>query len=169
LSWQAGQELLEAALSWSGFLSSSSSLDSADLAFRLSSETLAGAIDVKYLQSGQEGALEANLEFKPAVQGFAIPRAGLSFAGMSVNGSGCLLTQDEPSLHMMMSSSSVDLDKLSSLMPGEAGNLTEAGEVDFPLALNVRLSVQEILAAGATVRDAEISVGQQPDCSLLPD
>jgi hypothetical protein len=169
MSWQPGQEFLQADLSWSGLSPQSAGTDSARLSFNLSSETLAGSIELEYLQAGQDEVLEAALEFRPAEQGIAIPLAGISFAGMNVSGSGCLLTREEPSLHLKMSSRRIDVERLESLLPGDTGAGTGFGGDDFPIDLNLTLSVQEILAAGATVREAELSIGGRPDCSLLQD
>jgi len=57
-------------------------------------------------------------------------------------------------------------------MPAVAGDgaatATGAG-TDLPMDINFKLNVEELLAAGAIIKSAEISSGQAADCSLPQD
>ena len=94
----------------------------------------------------------------------SFPEIFATFADQQLIGTGCLLLEDNISLHLLLNSDFIDLEKLQSLNPGDSGIASDSGN-DFPVELNIKLIVQEIHAAGVIVRDAEIILGRQPDCT----
>jgi len=159
LSWQVDQELLDAQLSWQD-----SGVGSASIAASLSTATSAGTMELRYIPQGLDEAVEAVLEFERGKTSINFPEFIVSFDQQKVTGSGCLKTEEETSLHLMMASDFIDADRLGSLLPGGAGTGSGTGSA-FPLDLNVRLAVLEVHAAGAIALNTEISIGRQPDCN----
>jgi hypothetical protein len=159
LSWQVDQELLDAQFSWQ-----EAGVGSASFGASLSTATSAGTMELRYILQGLDEAVEAVLEFERGKTGINFPEFIVSFDQQKVTGSGCLKTEEETSLHLMMASDFIDADRLGSLLPGGAGTGPGTGSA-FPLDLNVRLAVLEVHAAGAIALNTEISIGRQPDCN----
>ena len=160
LSWQVDQEMLHSQLSWQR-----ADVGSASFSAQLSTATSAGMVELMYVPTGLDEAVEAVLEFQLGEMGVNFPQLLVSFDQQKAAGNGCLMTGEKPSLHLVMASDFIDADRLASLMPGDSGPGSGTG-TSFPVDLNVRLAVQEVHTAGAVAEKAEISIGQQPDCSL---
>jgi hypothetical protein len=163
LSWHAARQIVQGQFSWQ-----ESGLGSAALVSHLSTSTTEGRVEFSYTGEGQSQTLSALLDFEQHETGLFFPQIVASFGTQQASGNGCFLTGENGSLHLSMASDFIDLEVLESLYPGEAGFGSGAGE-DLPVELNVKLIVQEIHAAGAVVRDAEISLGQEPDCDRPPE
>jgi len=125
-------------------------------------------LEFSYTGEGQSDALDAELSFERRERGLNFPEISASFGDQQTIGNGCFLAEESSSLHLLMASDYIDVEKLDSLMPGDSSMASGSGD-DLPVELNVKLIVQEIHAAGAIARNVEISLGRQPDCGLLMD
>lgn len=163
VSWQADQAALDARISWSD-----EKTGSADLSSRLSTADVTGMVQLKFIPTAQDQALELALAFQPMEQGYTLDEIQLTFGKQAVTGEGCLLTGDDPALHLTVSSEFIDLESLDSLLPAGSGAPSEAS-ADMPIDLNVILNVQELHAAGAIIRDAEFSLGHPIPCEIPKD
>ena len=163
MSWHLAGDSLEGQFSWQ-----EPGLGSANLSSRLSTASNEGQVEFTYTGEGQSQDLEAVLNFERRAEGLYFPEIFATFADQQLIGTGCLLLEDNSSLHLLLNSDFIDLEKLQSLNPGDSGIASDSGN-DFPVELNIKLIVQEIHAAGVIVRDAEIILGRQPDCDLPPD
>jgi hypothetical protein len=163
LSWQMAGQLLDGQLSWQ-----EPGLGSARLTSRLSIASNEGHLEFSFTGEGQSHTLDASLNFERREKGLYFPEISASFGAQQTTGNGCYLAQETSSLHLLMASDYIDVEKLDSLIPGDSGMASGLGD-DLPVELNVKLAVQEIHAAGAIARNVEISLGRQPDCSLLLD
>jgi hypothetical protein len=105
VSWQADQAALDARISWSD-----ENTGSADLRSRLSTADVTGMVQLKFIPTAQDQALELALAFEPMEQGYIMDEIQLTFGQQAVTGEGCLLTGDDPALHLVLSSEFIDLD-----------------------------------------------------------
>ena len=163
MSWHVAGESLDGQLSWQ-----EPGLGSAILSSRLSTASNDGRVEVRYSGEGQSQELEAVLNFERRAEGLYFPEIFASFADQQLIGTGCFLLGEKGSLHLLLTSDFIDLEKLNSLNPGDSGIASDSGN-ELPVELNVKLIVQEIHAAGAIIRDAEIILGRQADCDLPLD
>jgi hypothetical protein len=160
VSWQADQAALDARISWSD-----ENTGSADLRSRLSTADVTGMVQHKFIPTAQDQALELALAFEPMEQGYIMDEIQLTFGQQAVTGEGCLLTVDDPALHLVLSSEFIDLESLDSLLPDGSEAPSEAPD-DMPIDLNATLNVQELRAAGAIIRNAEFSLGHPIPCEI---
>ena len=113
--------------------------------------------------------LRLALRFDIRKSGVSLPEISLALAGQSATGWACLLTGPSPTAHIAARSERLDLDSV--LPAGGNGSAPEAFAADLdwnpPLALNARLQVAELHAAGAVAHGAVLSTGAEPDCSAL--
>lgn len=163
LSWQIGEQLLDGQFSWQ-----KPGLGSARLTGHFSAASNGGRVAARYSGEEQDQVLEASLDFERREQGIYFPELLVLLGDQQLGGSGCLQTEDKQSLHLLMSSDFIDLGKLESMIPNDSVKGMDGGN-NFPLEINLKLTVQELHAAGAIVRDADISLGQHPDCASLRD
>jgi len=167
LSWQDEQKLLEGQLSWE-----ETGLGSADLTARMSTATDRGTMELEYVGAGQAQALLSRLDFQQQERGVYFPEILLTLGDQKATGSGCLLTDEGTSVHLLMAAEFIDLEQWASLMPAVAGDgaaMATGTGTELPIDINFKLNVEELLAAGAIVKSAEISSGQATDCSLPQD
>jgi len=135
-------------------------------------DDLTGALELRWA-----GAATAALRAEPQLTlayvwqpaGLRIRDVRLAADPLQVQGAGCFLTGDRPALHLDLFADRVDADALpdlSVLSSGEpaAGAGRPAAEWPDGLDLNVRLSVEELLAGGAVARQAVLRLGGEPDC-----
>jgi len=163
LSWQMAGQLLDGQLSWQ-----EPGLGSASLTSRLAIASNEGHLEFSFTGEGQSHTLDALLNFERREKGLSFPEISASFGDQQTTGNGCFLAQETSSLHLLMTSDYIDVEKLDSLIPGDSGMASGSGD-DLAVELNLKLAVQEIHAAGAIARNVEISLGRQPDCGLLLD
>lgn len=87
----------------------------------------------------------------------------LERAGQRVTGEACMNISDPFSLHLVLEAQQLDLDLLRKELP-DTDNWAGNGEKAAPVDIRVRLSVDELLAAGAVARVVVLSLGQEPVC-----
>lgn len=90
----------------------------------------------------------------------------LAAESLLVEGEGCLLTGERPTLHLELAAGRVDADTLPDWValigPGDA----QAADPAAGLDLNIRLKAAEMLAGGVVARQAVLQLGGAPDCTL---
>ena len=87
----------------------------------------------------------------------------LERSGQRVTGEACINIGDPFSLHLVLEAQQLDLDLLRQDLP-DADSWAGNGGEGAPADIRVRLSVDELLAAGAVARGAVLSLGQEPVC-----
>lgn len=92
-----------------------------------------------------------------------LKKLNLERAGQRVTGEACVRIGDPFSLQLVLEAQRLDLDLLRQDLPDIDRWAGDGGE-GAPADIRVRLSVDELLAAGAVARGAVLSVGQEPVC-----
>jgi hypothetical protein len=83
-------------------------------------------------------------------------------AGQSIGGSGCLLLSPAAALQLSLQAEDLDLDRIVTLLPPLEGEGSQ-----WPIELAVRLHVAKAWLSGATARDVDVAIGEDPDCGPL--
>lgn len=87
----------------------------------------------------------------------------LERSGQRLTGDACMSIGDPFSLHLVLEAERLDLDLLRKELP-DADAWAGSGEDSTPFDVRVRLSVAELVAAGAVARGVVLSLGQEPVC-----
>jgi uncharacterized protein involved in outer membrane biogenesis len=87
----------------------------------------------------------------------------LERSGQRMTGDACMKLGEPFSLHVVLEAEQLDFDQLRNELP-EMDAWTEGGEEGAPVDIRVRVSVGELLAAGAVARGVVLSLGQEPVC-----
>jgi uncharacterized protein involved in outer membrane biogenesis len=87
----------------------------------------------------------------------------LERSGQRLAGDACMQLGEPFSLHVVLEAEQLDFDQLRNELP-ETDAWTEGGEEGSPVDIRVRVSVGELLAAGAVARGVVLSLGQEPVC-----
>lgn len=99
------------------------------------------------------------------LQGSSLQLKELSLerSGQRVTGEACMNIGDPFSLHIVTKAQQLDLDLLRQNLPDADSWAGDGGE-GAPVDIRVRLTVDELLAAGAVARGVVLSLGQEPVC-----
>jgi len=110
-----------------------------------------------------------SLDWESAPGGLRLESIRLVADLLLVEGEGCLLTETTTELHLDLVSERVDVDTLPDLsaLAGSAESVPTAPDSASDLDFHVRLRAAEWLAGGAVARQAELQLGDVPDCSGL--
>jgi hypothetical protein len=110
-----------------------------------------------------------SLDWKSAPGGLRLEGIRLVADPLLVEGKGCLLTETSTELHLDLVAERVDVDTLPDLsaFAGSAEPAPTAPDSASGLDVNLRLRAAEWLAGGAVARQAELQLGDVPDCSGL--
>lgn len=87
----------------------------------------------------------------------------LERSGQRLTGDACMIIGEPFSIHLVLKGERVDFDLLRKNLPGSdawAGESAQESNTD----LRVRVSVDELVAAGAVARGVVLSLGQEPVC-----
>jgi uncharacterized protein involved in outer membrane biogenesis len=87
----------------------------------------------------------------------------LERSGQRMTGEVCMNIGDPFSLHLVLEAQQLDLDLLRQDLP-DTGSWAGDGGEGAPADIRLRLSVDELLAAGAVARGAVLSLGEEPVC-----
>jgi hypothetical protein len=134
------------------------------------------AADIQLSAASGSGLLKVNYAGLPALAGnavldFNLVERGVRLTAVDINamnqrlnGSGCLLTGETPSLELLLHAQSLDLRQF----PADFGAGADRGS-NAPIELNVQLTAAEVRAGKLIIRDLGIQAGRKPDCSSLLD
>lgn len=104
-----------------------------------------------------DASLAFDFSVRPEVIG--LERLNMQVIGQSLNGNGCLVLAEKPSLRLFLRAESLDMDKIYSI------DFMQAGEgAELPLELAVELRVEKAWFAGAEAGDVVVTVGDEPVC-----
>jgi hypothetical protein len=166
LFWSPEQTVLEVTADGAGFWSGVITLR---VVAHLTAASGAMAVDWTGEQADAQPGRQARLALSYALAPAGLRLTDISLAAdqLLVEGSGCLLPDTRPALHLELSTERADADALPDLAaltgPADANAADSIEQWDF----HVRLTAAEMLAGGAVARQAVLQVGSEPDCSGL--
>jgi len=165
-TWDRAQETIEAYLEGQdpdfGRISVSGSISTA---------TQAGVAGMEVRRAFHDEALVAQMAFKPMPGGMELAGVQIESADQRISGRGCLRTGVDASLHLDLEAPIIDFDQLQSWVPADGGSSSgfDLAQLDVPLDLHIRLSVDEVRSGKVVARRVQMGTGGPPDCSFMPE
>jgi len=156
MEWNGKDGEFNARLEWRGEEDESFAADA-----QLSAASGAGLLKVNY-DSLPVLAGNAVLEFNLAENGVVLTAVDVNAMDQQLQGTGCLLTGQTPSLELELHAQTLDLDRF----PADFGAGDESGP-GAPIELNLQLAAAEVRAGELIIHDFGIQTGRKPDCSSL--
>lgn len=142
-----------------------------DLLLNADLDSGSGDLAAAWMQATPDGEYDAelSLEYTVAEQGVRLGALRAEIGGQSVDGEGCLRTDEEPSLSLDLQATSLDLDALPDWPgAGPGPGSGPAGAVAWiEQSLRLRLRVGELRSGGSSARGVDLHLGPDPDCAGL--
>jgi hypothetical protein len=155
--------MLDLACTWSG-----QELGIADLEAELNLADYTGRVNVKLSPGSGPGPVGLRAGFAYGPKGLALDGLLLDAASQQLTGSGCILRGPPLSFNFDLQADKLNLEPLEPMLNlaptgKDAGKDVGSG---LPVDLHLRLRVRELQGRGALAQDAELRIGDLPECGL---